>query len=51
MYCFQLSPRVPRNEEKEMNVGKGAYFQHEVGDSIDSVLRNGRFGIPWFYEK
>jgi hypothetical protein len=50
-YIFTLSSWEPDSKEKEMNVGKDSYFRHEVGNSIDICLRNGQFGIPWFYER
>jgi len=48
-YNLKLSPWGPRKEEKEVDVAKSVYGKHEIGDYVRVIVRQGRFGIPWFY--
>jgi hypothetical protein len=48
-YNLKLSQWGPRKESKEVDVGKSVYNKHEVGDIVGVIVREGRFGIPWYY--
>lgn len=48
-YHLTLSPWGPRKKFGEVDVGSSVYQRYEAGDSAKVIVRNGKFGIPWFY--
>lgn len=48
-YYLKLSPWGPKNVQQEVDVGKRVYEKRRVGDHVDVVVRQGKFGIPWFF--
>jgi hypothetical protein len=48
-YIFKLAPWGRGSEEEEVDVGKTTYSNHGIGENADIIVKNGTFGIPWFY--
>ncbi len=48
-YYFTLSAWGPRNKDTEVTVSKAVYGRHPEGGTVTVFVRDGRFGIPFYF--
>ena len=48
-YYLKISPWGPRKGQEEIDVGRSIYNRYDTGDSVQIIVKQGRFEIPWFF--